>query len=155
MMSAGTCDLVIPQLPSGLTTTGHIMPSFQENLVGVGPVCDANCTVKILKHTVNIYSPNGTPTIKGCHETDGPFLWRMSLLNNPEDVPPLYSTPESHKTSLKFLGLMTFSVWKRSLITSMQLQVYLSATHSSNPSWQETSRLVRNSPTRMQPSPAP
>ena len=47
MMSASTCDLVVPQLPSYFPTTFHVMPGFQENLVGVGPMCDANFTVTI------------------------------------------------------------------------------------------------------------
>ena len=35
------------------------------------------------------------------HESSGPGIWRMSLLTNPEDVPPLSSGPAAHKTSLK------------------------------------------------------
>ena len=45
MTSAGTFDLVIPQLPSDLPITGHVMPGFQDNLVCVGTMGDANCTV--------------------------------------------------------------------------------------------------------------
>ena len=83
MTSAGTFYLVIPQLPSDWTTTGHVMAGFQDNLVSVGPIYDANCTVTFLKHAVNICSSTETLIITGWCETDGPRLWRMSLLPNP------------------------------------------------------------------------
>ena len=44
MTPEGTWDLVIPQLPSDLSTTGHVMSGSQENLVGVGPMCDSEFT---------------------------------------------------------------------------------------------------------------
>ena len=65
MISAGTFDLMIPQIPSDLPTTGHVIPGFQYNLIGVGPMCDANCTVTFSKHAVNIYSHTGTSIITG------------------------------------------------------------------------------------------
>ena len=69
MTSASTCDMAIPQLPSEIPNTGHVVPGFQDNLVGVGPMCDANCTVTFKKHAVNIYSPTGTIFITGWRET--------------------------------------------------------------------------------------
>ena len=65
MTSACTCDIVIPQLPSDFPTTGHVMPGFQENLVGVVRMCDDNCKVTFSKHAVNIYSSTGNPIITG------------------------------------------------------------------------------------------
>ena len=98
MTSTGTCELVLPQLPSNFPTTVHIMPVFQENLVGVGSMCDSNCTVKFSKYAVNSYNTNGTPLITGWREPDGPRLWKISILPKPEDVPPLLLDPLSHKT---------------------------------------------------------
>ena len=43
--STGTGDLNLPQLPSGLPITGHIMPGFRDTLIEVGPLCDTYCTV--------------------------------------------------------------------------------------------------------------
>ena len=54
MVSAGTFDFVIPQIHSDFPTTGHFMPGLQDNLVDVGPMYDANCTVIFSKHAVNI-----------------------------------------------------------------------------------------------------
>ena len=80
------------------------MPDVQENLVGVVLMCDDNCTVTFSKHAVNIYSNSGTSIIKGWSETDVPRLWRMPLLTNPEDLYPLSSSPDSHKTSLQYFS---------------------------------------------------
>ena len=81
--SESTCDIVIPQITSEFNTTGHVMPGFQENLVVVSSMCDANCTVIFSKHAVNIYSCTGTPIFTVLRETDGPRLWRMYLITNP------------------------------------------------------------------------
>ena len=35
--------LPIPQLEADFHTTGYIMPSFTNILIGVGPICDADC----------------------------------------------------------------------------------------------------------------
>ena len=96
MTSASTCDISITQIPSEFPTTGHVMPGFQENLVGVGPMCYDNCTVTFTKHAVNIYSPTGTPIITGWRETTGTSLWKISIMPYPVNMPPL---PNYHKTT--------------------------------------------------------
>ena len=39
-----TGELNLPKIPSGFPVTGHIMPGFRHTLIGVGPLCDADCT---------------------------------------------------------------------------------------------------------------
>ena len=113
MTSASTCDLAITQLPSEFPTTGHVIPGFQENLVGVGPICYANCTVTFTKHTVHIYIPTCTPIITCWREKTGPCLWRMSIIPNPVNMPPLQN---DHKTTT----LQYFSVYD---IISMEVLI--------------------------------
>ena len=43
--SAAKATLPIPQLTAYFPTIGYIMSSFTNKLIGVGPICDANCTV--------------------------------------------------------------------------------------------------------------
>ena len=43
--SAAKATLPIPQLAADFPTTGYIMPYFTDTLIGVGSICDANCTV--------------------------------------------------------------------------------------------------------------
>ena len=96
MTSASTCDLAITQLSSEFPTTVHVVQGLQDNLVSVGPMCDANFTGTFTKHAVNIYSTNGTPIVTGWHEITGPRLWSMSIMPNPVNMPPL---PDNHKTT--------------------------------------------------------
>ena len=49
--------LPIPQLAADFPTTGYIMPTFTNTLIGVGPICDANCTVVFRKEDVTFMSP--------------------------------------------------------------------------------------------------
>ena len=43
--SSEKSTLPIPHLAAELPTTGYIMPSFTNTLIGVRPICDAYCTV--------------------------------------------------------------------------------------------------------------
>ena len=63
------------------------MPGFQENLVGVGPMCDVDYKVTFNKHAVNIYSPTETPITTGWRKDDSPRLWRIYLMPTTEDIP--------------------------------------------------------------------
>ena len=49
----------IPQVKSDLPTKGYIMPTFTNTLIGVGPICDADCTVVFKKEGVTLLSPEG------------------------------------------------------------------------------------------------
>ena len=47
--SIAKATLPIPQLDAGFPTKGYIMPTFTNTLIGVGPICDANCIVVFRK----------------------------------------------------------------------------------------------------------
>ena len=63
--STATATLLIPQLDADLHTTGYIMPTFTNTLIGVGPICGANCTVVFRKEDVTVLSPQGKPILQG------------------------------------------------------------------------------------------
>ena len=46
--------LTIPQLSEDFPATGYIMPYFTNTLIGVGPICDAECTVVFTKKDVTV-----------------------------------------------------------------------------------------------------
>ena len=52
-------------------------------------MCDADYTVTFTKNAVNVYIPTGNTITIGWREADGPRLWRMYQLPNPEDLPLL------------------------------------------------------------------
>ena len=64
------------------------MPGFQENLVGIGTIYDADYSITFTKDTVSIYSPKGHRVLMVWRKTEGPRLWRISLL--PDEI----STPD-------------------------------------------------------------
>ena len=77
--STGTGDLNLHHIPSGFPAKGHLMPGFCHNLIGVGPLCDAECTVTFTSEAVIVRYQQGTPVLTGWRESSGPQLWRISL----------------------------------------------------------------------------
>ena len=76
------------------------MPGFQENLVGIGPVCYADYIVTFTKDVVIIYSTKGQRVLMGWHKIEGPRLWRMSLLPDDTSKPDI-TAPNSQQSTLK------------------------------------------------------
>ena len=58
-ISTTKATLPIPQLAANFPTTGYIMPTFTNTLIGIIPICDANCTVVFKKQDVTVISPEG------------------------------------------------------------------------------------------------
>ena len=48
-ISTAKATLPIPQLSADFPATGYIMPTFTNTLIGVGHICDENCTVVFRK----------------------------------------------------------------------------------------------------------
>ena len=53
--SSATATMPIHQLSADFPNTGYIMPSFTKTLVGVRPICDADCTVLFTKQDVIVF----------------------------------------------------------------------------------------------------
>ena len=82
-MSA-TATLPIPQLAEYFPTAGYIIPSFTNTLVGVGPICNADCTVLFTKQDVTVFSPGGNPILTGWREKELSRLWCFALKTTKE-----------------------------------------------------------------------
>ena len=63
--SSATCRLARPDLPDDVPTSGHVMPGFHHNLLGIGKFCDADCKVLFTKTTVTIFNTDGIPVLSG------------------------------------------------------------------------------------------
>ena len=72
--SPSKATLPLPQLAADIPTTGYIMPSFANTVVGVGPICYAYCTVVFTKQDVTVLSPNGNPILTGWRENKIPII---------------------------------------------------------------------------------
>ena len=70
--STAMATLPIPQLKADFPTKGYIMPTFTNTLIGVGHICDADCTVVFKKEDVTVLSPKGEPILRGCKERQTP-----------------------------------------------------------------------------------
>ena len=62
-ISTGTGELNLPKLPANFPVIGHIMPLFRHTLIGVGPLCDADCTVTFTSAAVVVRDPHGNPVL--------------------------------------------------------------------------------------------
>ena len=55
-------DLRITQMIKLFPTNGNIMPSLRDKLVGLGPICDANCNVSPPPKYVTVFLPKTKPS---------------------------------------------------------------------------------------------
>ena len=63
--STAMSTLPIPQVNSDFPTKGYIIPNFTNTLIGVGPICDANCTVVFKNKMLQYYHQKGSLFSKG------------------------------------------------------------------------------------------
>ena len=95
--SSASADIGLSTLPPG-SKAGHIMPSFAHSLVGIGPICDADCKVLFSKHDVIVYNKDHKPILRGWREKTAAKLWRFSLRENLQL--PITETENVQKTTL-------------------------------------------------------
>ena len=75
------------------------MPGFRHTLIGVGPLCDADCTVIFTPAAVVVRDSRGIPVLTGWHENSVPPLWRIALQPDKEHLPKMPNT--AHRTTLE------------------------------------------------------
>ena len=85
-------ELPLDGIPTGLF--GHIMASFQNNILVIGIMCDKDCKVLFTRRSVIIYDNNTKPFLTGCMDTDGSKLWRIWLKTDLDNVQPCTKDPE-------------------------------------------------------------
>ena len=97
--STGTGELNIPKLPYYFPVTGHIMTGFKQTLIGVGPLCDADCTVTFTRAAVIVRDSQGSPVLTDWREQSGPRLWRIALQPGESNLPNM--PRNANRTTLK------------------------------------------------------
>ena len=63
------------------------MQGFHHTLIGVGPLCDADCTVTFICEALIVRDQHGTPVLTGWHEASGSQLWRIVLQLGEANLP--------------------------------------------------------------------
>ena len=75
------------------------MPGFRHTLIGVGPLCDADCTVTFTRAEVIVRDARGIPVLTGWREHSGPRLLIIALQPDEENLPKIPNT--EHRTTLE------------------------------------------------------
>ena len=65
------------------------MKGFCHTLIGVGPICDADCTVTFMLEAVIVQDQQGTPVLTGWREASGSRLWIIDLQPGEENLPSM------------------------------------------------------------------
>ena len=68
--SIAMATLPIPQVKSDFPTKGYTMPTFTNTLIGVGPICDADCTVVFKNKTLQYSHQKESLFSKGGEKTN-------------------------------------------------------------------------------------
>ena len=104
--STGTGKLNSPKLPANFPITGHIILGFKHTLIGVGPICGADCKVTFTSAAVVVRDLHGNLVLTGWREQSGPRLWRIVL--QPDEI-TLPSMPyDANKTRLMAYSAYNF-----------------------------------------------
>ena len=89
-----TAVLAIPAIPTLAARTGHIIPGLTNNLLSLGKLCDADCSVYLDKHELIVHNKMGKQILKGIREQTGAQLWCVNITpphlpvqNNPPPMP--------------------------------------------------------------------
>ena len=65
------------------------MPGFYHTLVGLGPLCDADCTVTFTRKAVIVRDKQGTAVLIGWREATGSRLWKIYLQSGELNLPSM------------------------------------------------------------------
>ena len=80
----------VPSLPPA-AMQGHVMPSFTNSLIGLGPFFNMGCTVVFTATGVSVIHSDGHTLLEGWREDAGAQLWRFPL--QPIDPVEVQETP--------------------------------------------------------------
>ena len=69
--SSASCRIDLLGLPKYLPKSGHVMPGFHHNLMGIGEFCDADYKVLFTKTSITIFDKKGDPFITGWRDNNG------------------------------------------------------------------------------------
>ena len=76
--SSAAAQLAITGIPTQARAV-HVMPTFTNNLLSLGKLCDADCTAYLDKHHLAVHNKHGDKILHGDRERDGARLWRVNI----------------------------------------------------------------------------
>ena len=60
----------IPDLPDSFLRTGHVMPGFQQTLIGIGPICDTGFMVTFSEDEVVVHDAAKRVILSGLRDPE-------------------------------------------------------------------------------------
>ena len=102
--STATGQLALPNLSNYFPRTCHIIPGFNHTLLGVGPICNANCTLTFICDAVVVRGATNRAILTEWRKEQAPYLWRIALLPENADI------PEVHQDASRF-SLLAYSAY--------------------------------------------
>ena len=104
------------------------MPGFKHTLIGVGPLCDADCTVTFTSTAVVVRDMHGNLVLTGWREKSGPRLWRIAPQFGKTTLP---SMPyDAKKTTLK-----AYSAYNLPIVRALIRYFRVAAVYSIRSTW--------------------
>ena len=103
------------------------MPGFRHTLIGLGPLCDADCTVTFTRAALIVRDARGMPVLAGWRKNSGPRLWRIALQPDEANLPRMPNT--SHRTTLEAYSAYNLPSIEALIQYSAQRQGTQSAPH--------------------------
>ena len=104
------------------------MKSFRHTLVGVGPLCDADCTVNFTRNSVIVREKKGTAVLTGWREATGSILWRIALQPGESNLPSM-----TNNTNLSTLG--AYSAYDLPIIADLIKYFHTAAGYPVRSTW--------------------
>ena len=98
----------------------HILPNFNNSLVGIEPFCDADFKVLFTKETVTVFDPTIETILTVWRELHSAWLWWLLLLLEVDALPP---SPPIDTT----ITLVTFSTYDILIIEELVRYFHASA----------------------------
>ena len=126
--SSATATLPMPQQGHNIPCEGHIMPTFTNTLVGIGPICDAGCTVTFASKDETVYLVRGLPIITGWRGKHMPKMWRFAL--SPTEDP---TTPA--KTINKRTSIRAYSAYDLPSVAALVIYLHAAAGIPTKHTW--------------------
>ena len=84
------------------------MTGFRHTLIGVGPICDTDCTVTFTGEAVIVQNQQGTPVLTGWHDASGSRLWRIALQPGDSNLPSVPN--DANLTTLAAYGAYELTI---------------------------------------------
>ena len=125
---AGTGKLALPHLPLGFKIKGYPVTGLRHTVIGVGPLCDADCAVTFTREAVIVRDKQGTAVLTSWCEATRPRLWRIALQQGDSNLPSI-------PNNAKYATLAAYSAYDLPSVTALIRYFHAVAGYAVRSTW--------------------